>query len=108
MNWASEGLSIMRENYRDTYLEQQQTEKIETEVRYVDRIQNHESVRLLSRGPSGGSKEGAMLTSPCLRCPATVTPDVSSSPCSCGPNGSTSPATSRPNFHVVLTQVIPV
>jgi hypothetical protein len=54
------------------------------------------------------SQMGAMLTSPCLRCPATVTPDVSSSPCSSGPNGLTGPATSGTNVHVALIQVTPV
>ena len=34
---------------RDTHLEQQQTEKIETEVRDVDRIRVIETVRMLSR-----------------------------------------------------------
>jgi hypothetical protein len=36
-------------NHRDIYLEQQQTEKIETEVRDVDRIRVIETVRMLSR-----------------------------------------------------------
>ncbi len=40
------------EIHRDTYLEQQQTEKNETEVRDVDT--NHESVRMLSRAAFGG------------------------------------------------------
>jgi hypothetical protein len=34
---------------RDRYLKRQQSEKIETEVRDVDRDTNHVSVRMLSR-----------------------------------------------------------
>ncbi len=48
---------------------------------------------------------GAKLISPCLRCPATVGPGVSSGPCFSGPTGPTSPVTSGPHFHVVLFQV---
>jgi hypothetical protein len=45
---------------------------------------------------------GASLTCPCTRCPATVRPGVSSSPCISGPKGTTSPVTSGPNSHVDL------
>jgi hypothetical protein len=51
---------------------------------------------------------GASLTCPCTRCPATVRPGVSSSPCISGPNGSTSPVTSGSNVQVVLAQVFPM
>ena len=55
-----------------------------------------------------GRPIGASLTCPCTRCPATVRPGVSSSPCISGPNGSTSPVTSGSNVQVVLAQVFPM
>jgi hypothetical protein len=42
-------------NHRDIYLEPHQTEKIETDVRDVDRIRIIESVRMLSRVAFWGS-----------------------------------------------------
>jgi hypothetical protein len=53
-------------------------------------------------------KSGTTLTCPCTRCPATVRPGVSSSPCISGPNGTTSPVTSGSNSHVDLFQVYPL
>jgi hypothetical protein len=44
-------------NHRDTYLEQQQTEKIEVERRRKDT--NHKSVRLLSRVAFWGGHKSA-------------------------------------------------
>ena len=58
--------------------------------------------------PVTGHFLGASLTCPCTRCPATVRPGVSSSPCISGPNGSTSPVTSGSNVQVVLAQVFPM
>ncbi len=55
-----------------------------------------------------GIMEGASLTCPCTRCPATVRPGVSSSPCISVPNCSTSPVTSGSNVQVVLVQVFPM
>jgi len=55
-----------------------------------------------------GSEKGASLTCPCTRCPATVRPGVSSSPCISGPKGTTSPVTSGSNSHVDLFQVYPL
>ena len=57
---------------------------------------------------SGSILAGTTLTCPCTRCPATVRPGVSSSPCISGPNGSTSPVTSGSNVQVVLAQVFPM
>jgi hypothetical protein len=51
---------------------------------------------------------GTTLTCPCTRCPVTVSPGVSSSPCISGPNGSISPVTSVPNSQVDLFQVYPL
>ncbi len=55
-----------------------------------------------------GGQDGTTLTCPCSRCPARVSPGVSSSPFISGPNGTTSPVTSGSNSHVDLFQVYPL
>jgi len=70
--------------------------------------QHEHWVKLLHGTVVQGRVNIASLTCPCTRCPATVRPGVSSSPCISGPNGSTSPVTSGSNVQVVLAQVFPM